>query len=82
MREGFQRGTLPTLASLSSERSEVWRSQKARLASSPFSGKRGVRCYVCTEAQRGTEGGSTFGVAVMLTILQPTEEDSNSVAGI
>ncbi|WP_256874690.1 hypothetical protein [Nostoc sp. C057] len=32
--------------------------------------------------QQGAEGGSNFGVAVLLTILQSTEEDSNGVAGI
>ncbi|WP_267871264.1 hypothetical protein [Nostoc sp. XA010] len=32
--------------------------------------------------QEGAEGESTFGVAVLLTILQLTGEDSNGIAGI
>ncbi|NEU82086.1 hypothetical protein G1O98_24285 [Nostoc sp. UIC10630] len=43
---------------------------------------RGVECYVCTEGTAIGWRREYNGVAVMLTILQSTEEDSNGVAGI
>ncbi|MEA5606307.1 hypothetical protein [Nostoc sp. UHCC 0252] len=82
MRGGIQRGTLPTLASLSSERSEVCRRQKARLASSPNTGVGEFSALRMYGGKARGWGREYKGVAVLLIILQLTGEDSNGVAGI